>query len=106
MHEDADAYDENEVVDDGPVVDLHLFEELTGLHVVTVGEFTGFLLAVEFRTVVAVNRDEEAVETRSEVRDVEEPSERRGRVHVADTEAEDREEHGYYRTGKHGDLQS
>lgn len=104
VHEHADADDEDEIVDDVALDDLHLLEELRRLHVVAVGQIVGLLLAVEVRPVVAVDRDEEAVEAGPEVGDVEEPAEAAGGVHVADAEAEDREENGDYRAGEHGDL--
>ena len=92
-------------MDDVRLHDFHLFEELRGLHVVAVGEIVRFLLAVEVRAVVAVDRDQQAVEARAKVGDVEEPAEGRRRVHVADAEAEDREEDGDYGAGEHCDLQ-
>jgi hypothetical protein len=104
VHEHADADDHGEVLQDVRVDDLHLLEELGRLHVMAVGELAGLLLAVEVRPVVAVDREQEAVEARPEVGYVEYPAEVGGRVHVADAEAEDREEDGDYGAGEDRDL--
>lgn len=104
MHENSDADDEGEVVDDVGLHDLHLGEELGRRAVVAVVDLPVLLLAEELASVVPVHRHQETVEARPEVGYVEEPPEAHRGVHVPDAEAEDREQDGYDGTGEHCDL--
>lgn len=104
MHEYANTNDQYEIIDNVGMNYFHLGEELSRYHIVAVVEFTIMLLAIQFSAIVSVNRHEETVKARTEVRDVEEPTESGWCVHITNAESEYGEEYGYDWTSEYCDL--
>lgn len=88
MHQYTDTKDQYEIVHYVCIADIHFFEELGGLLVVTVK-----VVAFQLHPVETVHGVQQAVEARAEIGYVEHPAEHGRRVYVAKAETEDGEQH-------------
>jgi hypothetical protein len=100
MHQYTKTKDQYEIVHYVRVTDVHLLEELRGFFVVAVEVF-----AFQLHPVESVYGVQQTVEARTKVRYVEHPAEHVRRVHIANAETKDGEQHRDYGTDEYRDLQ-
>lgn len=99
MHQYADTQDQNQIVDHAGVGDVHLFQELRGLFIMTIE-----VVAFQVHPIEPVHGVQKTVKAGAEVRYVEHPTEHQRRVHVTDAKSENREQHSQDGAREHGDL--
>lgn len=101
MHQHPNAQYQYEIVHDARVGNVHLFQELRGLLVMTIE-----VVALEIHPVEPVHSVQKTVKAGAEVGYVEHPSEQRRGVHVTDAKSKYGEQHREYGPYEYRDLRS
>lgn len=105
MHQDSDAHNQDQIIHNVRVCNLHISEEFVAFLVMTVGDYFLWIFTFQIHPIEAVYRKEKTVESSSEIGDVENPAKSSWCVHVADAKTEDRKEDSDDRTSENCDLE-